>query len=171
MTKLKDKPKEKVKKQSNKQNDKLNKIKQHITQVTLLSLIIFIIIFCIYQIIKLAINPTDSFLVEQGKISQEESLIGYVIRDEKLIETPENQNKLVQIKNEGEKVSVGEAVFRYEAPNEQELTDKINELNTQIQTALDGQTTIFSSDIKALENQIETKLNEIQNKNKIKEIK
>lgn len=171
MTKLKDKPKEKVKKQSNKQNDKLNKIKQHITQVTLLSLIIFIIIFCIYQIIKLAINPTDSFLVEQGKISQEESLIGYVIRDEKLIETPENQNKLVQIKNEGEKVSVGEAVFRYEAPNEQELTDKINELNTQIQTALDGQTTIFSSDIKALENQIETKLNEIQNKNNIQEIK
>ena len=171
MTKLKDKPKEKVKKQSNKQNDKLNKIKQHITQVTLLSLIIFIIIFCIYQIIKLAINPTDSFLVEQGKISQEESLIGYVIRDEKLIETPENQNKLVQIKNEGEKVSVGEAVFRYEAPNEQELTDKINELNTQIQTALDGQTTIFSSDIKALENQIETKLNEIKNKNNIQEIK
>lgn len=171
MTKLKDKPKEKVKKQSNKQNDKLNKIKQHITQVTLLSLIIFIIIFCIYQIIKLAINPTDSFLVEQGKISQEESLIGYVIRDEKLIETPENQNKLVQIKNEGEKVSVGEAVFRYEAPNEQELTDKINELNTQIQTALDGQTTIFSSDIKALENQIETKLNGIQNKNNIQEIK
>ena len=137
----------------------------------MLSLIIFIIIFCIYQIIKLAINPTDSFLVEQGKISQEESLIGYVIRDEKLIETPENQNKLVQIKNEGEKVSVGEAVFRYEAPNEQELTDKINELNTQIQTALDGQTTIFSSDIKALENQIETKLNEIQNKNNIQEIK
>ncbi len=171
MTKLKDKPKEKVKKQSNKQNDKLNKIKQHITQVTLLSLIIFIIIFCIYQIIKLAINPTDSFLVEQGKISQEESLIGYVIRDEKLIETPENQNKLVQIKNEGEKVSVGEAVFRYEAPNEQELTDKINELNTKIQTALDGQTTIFSSDIKALENQIETKLNGIQNKNNIQEIK
>ena len=95
-------------------NKKKNKIKQHVIQVAVLSLIIFSVIFCAYQIIRLTINPTDSFLVEQGKISQEESLIGYVIRDEKLIETPDEQSKLVQIKNEGERVAVGEAVFRYE---------------------------------------------------------
>lgn len=171
MTKLKEKRKKNTKKKDTTKNVKLNKIKQNIIQVTLLSIIIFAVIFCTYQIIRLAINPTDSFLVEQGKISQEESLIGYVIRDEKLVETPENQNKLVQIKNEGERVSVGEEVFRYEAPNEQELNQKIKELNSQIQSALEGQTTIFSSDIKALENQIETKINGIQNKNSIQEIK
>lgn len=149
---------------------KQNKIKHHVIQVTLLSFIIFSVIFCIYQIVRLAIRPTDSFLVEQGRISQEESLIGYVIRDEKVIETPEGENHLVKIKNEGERVAIGEPVFRYEAENEQELNQKIEEINKEIQAAMKGQTEIFSSDIKALENQIETKIIEVQGKNNIQEI-
>ena len=171
MTKQKEKKKVKKIKKQPKNNIQMNKIKQHVIQVVLLSLIIFSIIFFIYQIISLALNPTDSFLVDYGKVSQEESLIGYVIRDEKLIQAPENQTKLVQIKNEGDRVSVGEAVFRYEAPNEQELNTKIEELNNEIQKAMEGQTEIFSSDIKALENQIATKIDGIQNKNNIQEIK
>lgn len=167
------KQKAKTQKKNSKKNAKLNKIKQNIKQVTLLSIIIFAIIFCIYQIIKLIINPTDSFLVEQGRISQKESLIGYVIRDEKIIQTEENGGKIVQIKNEGEKVAVGETVFRYEATNEEELNKKIGELNQEIQEAMEameGQAEIVSSDIKALESQIESKLDEIQNKNNIQEI-
>ena len=171
MTKQKEKKKVKKIKKQPKNNIQMNKIKQHVIQVVLLSLIIFSIIFFIYQIINLAMNPTDSFLVDYGKVSQEESLIGYVIRDEKLIQAPENQTKLVQIKNEGDRVSVGEAVFRYEAPNEQELNTKIEELNNEIQKAMEGQTEIFSSDIKALENQIATRIDGIQNKNNIQEIK
>lgn len=159
-------------KKKKKQKDvKKTKIKQHITEVFLLSLIVFTVVFFIYQIILLAMEPTDSFLIEQGEISQEESLIGYVIRNEEVIQTSGEQNKLVQIKNEGERVSVGETVFRYEASNEQELNQKIEDLNNQIQEAMEGQTEIFSSDIKALENQIETKINGIQNKNSIQEIK
>lgn len=167
------KQKTKTQKKNSKKNAKLNKIKQNIKQVTLLSIIIFAVIFCIYQIIKLIINPTDSFLVEQGRISQKESLIGYVIRDEKIIQTEENGEKIVQIKNEGEKVAVGETVFRYEATNEEELNKKIGELNQEIQEAMEameGQAEIVSSDIKALESQIESKLDEIQNKNNIQEI-
>lgn len=171
MAKLKEKQKEKTTKKHPKKNAQINKIKQHVIQVILLSLIIFAIIFFIYQIARLAINPTDSFLVEYGKVSQEESLIGYVIRDEKLVQTPGNENKLVQIKNEGDRVSVGEAVFRYEATNEQELNEQIEALNNEIQTAMEGQIEIPSSDIKALENQIATKIEGIQNKNNIQEIK
>lgn len=171
MAKLKEKQKEKTTKKHPKKNAQINKIKQHVIQVILLSLIIFAIIFFIYQIARLAINPTDSFLVEYGKVSQEESLIGYVIRDEKLVQTPGNENKLVQIKNEGDRVSVGEAVFRYEATNEQELNEQIEALNNEIQTAMEGQIEIPSSDIKALENQIATKIEGIQNKNSIQEIK
>ena len=171
MAKLKEKQKEKTTKKHPKKNAQINKIKQHVIQVILLSLIIFAIIFFIYQIARLAINPTDSFLVEYGKVSQEESLIGYVIRDEKLVQTPGNENKLVQIKNEGDRVSVGEAVFRYEATNEQELNEQIEALNNEIQTAMEGQTEIFSSDIKALEKKVATKIEGIQNKNSIQEIK
>jgi len=159
------------KKKKRQKDGKKSKLKQHIIEVFLLSLIVFTVVFFIYQIILLALEPADSFLVEQGEISQEESLIGYVIRNEKVIQASGDQNRLVQIKNEGERVSVGETVFRYEASNEQELNKKIEELNNQIQEAMEGQTEIFSSDIKALENQIETKINGIQNKNSVQEIK
>lgn len=151
---------------------KKSKIKQNIIQVFMLSLIVFSVIFFIYQTITLAIKPTDSFLVEQGEISQEESLIGYVIREEVVIETAEDeQGNLVKIKNEGERVSINETVFRYEVANEEELNKKIEELNVQIQEAMAGQTDIFSSDIKALESQIEAKINEVQGKNNIQDIK
>ena len=149
---------------------KNRRIKKHIVEVITLSLIVFTIIFGIYQIIRLAINPTSSFLIEQGKVSQKETLIGYVIRDEKVIQIPENAQKLVQIKNEGERTSVGEAVFRYQSDNEEELNNKIEELNKQIQEAMEGQTDIFSSDIKALDTQIENRIDGMKNRNSIKEI-
>lgn len=163
--------KKKIKKDIKRVNtEKANKIKQHLLQVTLLSLIIFFVIFCAYQIIRLAINPTESFIIEQGSITQEERVIGYVVRDEKVIQNSEDGKKIVQIKNEGERTSVGEAVFRYEVSNEQELRNKINDVNNRIQTAMEGQTDLFPNDVKALESQIETKINGIQNKNNIKEI-
>lgn len=163
-------PRTTKKKEEKKKNENIVKIKHHIAQVFVLSVIIFVVVFFIYKIIELVIRPTDSFLVEKGRISQEEGVIGYVIRDEKVIKTPEINTKVVHIKNEGERVSVGEEVFRYEAANEQELNKKIEELNNQIQAAMEGQTEIFSSDIKALENQIELKIAEIQDRNNIQEI-
>ncbi len=175
MAKLKEKQKKKatkkdIKKPSTK-NVKANKIKQHIMQVITLSVIIFSVIFCAYKIIKLAIKPTDSFLIEQGTISQAESVIGYVIRDEEVIQMPEENKKMVQIKNEGERVAVGEEVFRYEATNEEEINSKIKDLNNQIQTAMEGQVELPSSDIKALEKQIESKINGIKDKNNLQDIK
>ena len=43
--------------------------------------IIFIVIYCVYRIINLVANPTDTFVVEKGKLSYEETKQGYVIRD------------------------------------------------------------------------------------------
>ena len=151
-------------------NKRTSRIKKHVIEVIMLSLIIFAIFFCVFHIVKLAIKPTKSFLIEQGKISQKETLVGYVIRDEKII-SEGNGQKLVQIKNEGERASVGEPVFRYEAENEQELNDKIEQLNLKIQEALEGETEIFSSDIKALETQIENRIYGMKNRNNIQEIK
>ena len=148
-----------------------SKIKQHIIQVFLLSIIIFSVIFFGYQIIRLAVKPTDSFLIEEGEISQAESLIGYVIRDEQVVKNEEEHTQLVQIKHEGERVSIGETIFRYEATNEQELNKQIEDLNNQIQEAMNGQMDILPSDIIALEEQIENKIDSIQNKNNIQEIK
>ncbi len=133
-------------------------------------LIISSIIFGVYSISKLIIEPTDIIVIKNGEVYSEESSTGYIIREETLIE--ENSAKqLVQIKTEGEKVAKGEVVFRYNTSNENELNKQIEELTMQIQEALEGETDLFSSDIKALENQIESKLTGIDKKNDIQNIK
>ena len=43
---------------------------------------------------------------------------------------PDESKKMIQIKNEGERVSVGEEVFRYEATNEEK--DKIKCLDSKV---------------------------------------
>lgn len=167
MAKLKEQPKKKT----TKKKKEHSMVKHHIQQVTFLALIIFAIIFFAYQITKLAINPTESFLIEQGVVEEKENLIGYVIRNEQCIGTSNEEHKIVTIKNEGERVSVGEEVFRYETVDEEKLNSQIKELNNEIQAALEGQTDLPSSDIKALENQIDKLLDDVYNKNNIQDIK
>lgn len=68
---------------------------------------------------------------------------------------------IVQLKNEGKKVANGEAIYRYSLENEDELNKKIEELDVQIQQALQKENNIFSTDIKLLESQIEEKLENV----------
>ena len=111
MAKVKENAKKQVSKNKKRKTTTISKIKQHIIQVTLLSLIIFAVIFCIYKIIKLLINPTESFLIEQGIIEQSESVTGYVIREETVVKGENYKNGMVTIKNEGERVSKNDTIF------------------------------------------------------------
>ncbi len=135
--------------------------------------IIFIIIctYLIYNIIELIKQPTDLFVIESGKITLEEDSIGYVIRDEVVISGENAENGLVQIKSEGERVAKGESVFRYYSKNEEDLNEKIEELDTKIQEALEGQTNIYTNDIKILEGQIEDNLESIRYTNDIMKLR
>ena len=123
--------------------------------------IFFIIIYLIYTIYLLIKQPTDIFTLEEGTLYSEETDIGYVIRDEVVIQGENYKNGMEKIKSEGEKVAVNEAVFRYYTKNEDSLKEKIAELDTQIQEAMENETELFTSDIKSLETQIDQKLLEI----------
>ena len=74
------------------------------------------------------------------------------------------------MKAEGKKVANGEAIYRYSLENEEELNKKIEELDVQIQEALKNENSLFSSDIKLLENQIEEKLENIYEDTDIQEV-
>ena len=139
--------------------------------------IILIIILCLffgYAIImtyKLVKNPSSTFLVENGKISFEENVIGYIIRDETIIEGNENKTDIVPIKEDGEKVAKGESIYRYSLNNEEDLNAKIKDLDKKIQEAMSKENNLFSSDIKLLESQIEEKLSDIYEQNDLQKIK
>lgn len=144
--------------------------KKKITRVAILITAIALISYIIYTLINLIARPTDIFMVSNGEISFEESTIGYVIREETVIKGTNYTNGMVQIKTEGEKIAKNDAAFRYYSNNEDSINEKITQINTELQKALEGQTDLFSSDIKSLESQIENKIYGLKNKNDIQEI-
>lgn len=120
---------------------------------------------------KLLKKPTDTFVVEKGSISYEESATGYIIREEYLLEGENAKNGMVQIKYENEKVSKGDNVFRYYSNNEETLVKQIADLDEQINQAIaENQSTITPSDILSVEKQIEDTLDSMYNENELRKL-
>lgn len=155
-------------KTEDKKTKKINlKNKKTIVIIVLVIIIIYSIVI-IYNLLK---NPTDTFLVENGEIYSEEATTGYIIRDETIVEGNNYKNGMIYIKSELDKVAKDESVFRYYSNNEEELINKINDLDTKIQEALNKENNVFSSDIKLLDSQIEQKLIDIYEQNDLQKIK
>lgn len=153
---------------------KKGKKNNNIKYAIVILIAIAILIYMIYAIINLIIKPTDTFLVENGKISYEETVQGYIIRDETVIKGENYKNGISQIKSEGEKVAKGEAIYRYYTKGEEGLIEKISNLDVKIREAMEKESDIYSGDIKTLENQIQKKIYEaceINDLQKIKEYK
>lgn len=160
--------KTKMSKSKKKSSYKINKKK--IVKILLPISILTIAIFILYTIINLIIVPTEMFIIKNDTISTEEGSIGYVIRDEKTAKGNNYGNGMIQIKAEGEKVANGDPIFRYYSSNEEDLNKKIEQLNLEIQEALLGQNNLLPSDIKAIDDQIENKIDGLKSKNDLQEI-
>lgn len=119
---------------------------------------VLVLVYLVYAVYLLVKEPTDKVMVEKGTLYLEETDIGYVIRDEQVVKGDNYKNGMEQIKNEGEKTAKNESIYRYYSKNEENLKIQISELDEKIQEALKGQTGIFSSDIKLLENQLDEKI-------------
>lgn len=146
------------------QKDKKQINKKKIIIYLTLILVVIYIVYTIYLLIK---QPTKIFTVENGKLYMEETDIGYIIRDEIVVQGENYKNGMEQIKTEGEKVAKDEAIFRYYSQNEESLKQKISELDEKIQTAMQENKDLFTSDMKILEKQIDIKVAELS---KIKDV-
>ncbi len=156
--------------------EKQNKEQEKTTKKTILNqkkkiilniIIVAVLIYVIYAIYLLIKEPTNIFTIEEGTLYQEETDIGYVIRKETVVRGNNYKNGMEQIKAEGERAAKDENIFRYYSTNEENLKQKIADLDEQIQTAMTEDTSIFSADMKSLEDQIDEKLKEI---NKITDV-
>lgn len=129
-----------------------------------------IIIYAICISCMLLKNPVDTVLIENGKLYLEEATAGYIIRNETVVEGENYKNGIVPIKTEGERVSKGDSIFRYYSNSEDNLVEKIQDLDKKIQEAMSKENNLFSSDIKLLDSQIESKLNDIYELNDLQKI-
>ena len=163
-----------MKKQEKKFNEKPKQEKNTIVKniskkrnilISIISL--FIILYLLYTIYLLIKQPTNVFTIEEGKLYKEETDIGYVIRNEKVVKGENYKNGMEQIKAEGERVAVNENIFRYYSSNEESLKVKISELDNKIQEILTNDKSLLTSDMKMLENQIDSKLEDIS---KVKDV-
>ncbi len=137
----------------------------------LLTAIMVYVVYAIYLLVK---QPTNIFTIEEGKLYQEETVIGYVIRKETVVRGENYKNGMMQIKSEGERAGKEENIFRYYSSNEEALKKKIADLDNKIQEVMLNDTDLFSSDMKLLENQIDEKvadINQIQDSTKLAEYK
>ena len=139
-------------------NIKSNLNKKRIILYVALILIIMYLIYIIYLLIK---QPTDVFTIEEGKLYEEETDIGYVIRNEKVVRGENYKNGMEQIIAEGERAANNEDIFRYYSKNEEELKQKIADLDTKIQEVMTSDNSLLTADMKLLENQIDEKIKNI----------
>lgn len=135
--------------------------------------IIFLIIFCyaVGSIIKLLKNPTNTLIVKEGTISKEETDIGYIIRNEEIVKGQNYKNGMERIVEEGQKVAKNESIFRYYSNGEEDIKKQLEDLDKQIETAMNSQEEqLFSSDTKLLDTKIDETLLKINKLNDIQSI-
>lgn len=140
-------------------------------KITIAIVVILLIAYGAFSVYQLIRNPTDVFMIENGKVALEEEAVGYVIREEQVVQGKNYKNGMVPIKAEGQRAAKNEPIFRYYSSGEEELIKKIEELDQKIDEAQASEdTTFFPSDIKVLDKEIETKLDEISKLNNLQKI-
>ena len=132
---------------------------------------IVVMAYVIYAVYLLIVHPTDTYIVKQGTLSDEDETIGYIIRDEMVIKGEDCENGIYAIASEGQRVAKDESIFRYYSDEEKDVTDQISGINYKIQELLEQEKGVTSSaDIKAIENQIEEKIEKVNTLNNYQEI-
>lgn len=145
-------------------------VKSKKTKKILIGIIVVIaVVYGVFMVYKLIKNPSNTFIVENGTISEEETVSGYIIRDEEVIEE-KNKKTIIKIKEEGQRVAKGDSVFRYYSDKEGELESKIAELDGKIQAVLENEENLLPNDKKLLESQIENELDKVNGQNEISKL-
>lgn len=131
---------------------------------------LIIITYMIWAIFLLVSRSSETYIVRQGTLTQEDEAVGYIIRDEKVEKGENYENGIYEIATENQRVAVGDSIFRYYSDSEKELTEQVEEINKQIQEILEQENEVTSADIKAIESQIEEKIEHIKTINNYQEI-
>lgn len=82
-------------------------------------------------------------------------LHGYIIRNEKVIDTSGYQGTLKSNVDDATKVSKGTEIITYMSKEKEQLTDKISKLDEKIQEVMEEKKTSFPNDVKVIDSEIE----------------
>ena len=125
-----------------------------------------------FGIIGLMKNPSSTVIVKDGTVTKEETVTGVIIRDETIVQGKNLKNGMQHIVDEGEKVAVGDPIFRYFSTDESQTKSKIAELDNKINLAIsENNQILYSSSTKLIDSQILQKIKELPEINSVQILK
>lgn len=129
-----------------------------------LSIILIMIIYGFVQLILFLKQPTNSTLVRNGTLVESEEVVGYVIRDEYIVDTSAYAGIANIVVNDENRVAKGGTIISYVSSDQEKLLSKISELDIKIQEAMDNKPNSYSPDVKSLETSIQENLYQVLTK-------
>lgn len=152
-----------VSKKTNK--NKINSKKKVNKRAIVMIIAIFLLFVCmLYSFIAYVSNPVNKVTVIQGEISKEQSVSGYIIRDEKIISTNMVSDIALTIADDS-RAGKNDIVATYVSKSQEELEKKISDLDIKIQEAMENQTNIYSTDTKKIEIEVDNLLSKVDLEN------
>ena len=157
-----------VKKTNTEKKKKINKFKFF----CLLVVFVFLAAYVMFEIIGLMRNPSNTVIVKEGTVTKEETVTGVIIRDETIVQGKNLKNGMQHIVDEGDKVAVGDPIFRYLSNDESQTKQKITELDNKISVAIsENNQILYSSSTKLIDSQILDKIKELPDINSVQILK
>ena len=157
-----------MKKTNTGKKKKVNKF----TFFCILVVFILVISYVMIGIIGLMKNPSSTVIVREGTVTKEETVTGVIIRDETIVQGKNLKNGMQHIVDEGEKVAVGDPIFRYFSTDESQTKSKIAELDNKINLAIsENNQILYSSSTKLIDSQILDKIKELPEINSVQILK
>ena len=157
-----------MKKTNTEKKKKINKFKFF----CLLVVFVFLAAYVMFEIIGLMRNPSNTVIVKEGTVTKEETVTGVIIRDETIVQGKNLKNGMQHIVDEGDKVAVGDPIFRYLSNDESQTKQKITELDNKISVAIsENNQILYSSSTKLIDSQILDKIKELPDINSVQILK
>ena len=157
-----------MKKTNTEKKKKINKFKFF----CLLVVFVFLAAYVMFEIIGLMRNPSNTVIVKEGTVTKEETVTGVIIRDETIVQGKNLKNGMQHIVDEGDKVAVGDPIFRYLSNDESQTKQKITELDNKISVAIsENNQILYSSSTKLIDSQILDKIKELPEINSVQILK
>ena len=129
---------------------------KHFTKKKLATMIVAVIFAIIIALIifQCISKKSGTYTVVSGYVEKISDTQGVVIKQEKVIDI-NNINSIIPLIEQGNRARKTEAIAMYKDSNYQSYTEKINDLDKQIETLVKDLPQTYSNDISYLENQIE----------------
>ncbi|MBR4110403.1 MAG: hypothetical protein IKK43_01765 [Clostridia bacterium] len=128
------------------------------------SIILIVLVYSFVQLILFLRQPANSTLVRNGELVNAEEFVGYVIRDEEIIDTSSYLGVPSIVVTDEKRVPKGGTIISYVSNEQETLINKINELDAKIQETMENKPSVYSADVKNLEADIQLKLYKLLNR-------